>query len=187
MRMHFMALGTLMAITAPVAADEVEDSMRLALEAYQQGDVLGAKEEIDFVALLLAQQQAGALSEVLPSAFDGWSREESDDNMSLAAGMFGGGLFAGATYERGGETVELNVVADSPALTAMASLFTSSAVAGSMGKLKRINGHKAIAKPDGELQAMIANRFLVQVSGTASVEDKEAYFAAIDFDTLEAF
>ncbi len=186
MSKNLIALAMLITLTAPAGADEIEDSMKLALEAYQKGDVLGAKEEIDFVAQLLAQQQAGALSEVLPAPFDGWTREESE-NVSLAAGMFGGGLFAGATYERGGETVELNLVADSPALTAMASLFTSPAMASSMGTLKRINGHKTIENRDGELQAMIANRFLVQVSGTASAEDKEAYFTAIDFNALEAF
>lgn len=186
MKRSLIAFGVLAAMAAPASADEVEDSINLALQAYRSGDIAAAKEEVDFVAQLLAQQQASALSKLLPAPFDGWSREESD-NAGYGAGMFGGGLTAGATYERDDDTVELQLMGDSPMMTGMMAMFSSPAIASSMGTLKRINGHKTIVTHDGELQSVIANRFLVQVSGSASVEDKEAYFTAIDFDALEAF
>ena len=58
---------------------------------------------------------------------------------------------------------------------------------GSMGQVKRINRQKAVITQQGEVQAMINNRIFVQVSGQVPVEDKEAYFAAIDFRGLEDF
>lgn len=186
MKTSLIALAVLAATAMPVAADEIEDSLKLALEAYQKGDVVVAKEETDYAAQLLAQQQASALSNVLPAPFDGWSREDSED-VAMGAGMFGGGLMAGATYERDNDTVDMQIIADSPMMTAMASVFANPGMAGSMGKLRRIQGHKALETRDGELQALIHNRFLVQISGSASSADKEAYFTAIDFEAMAGF
>jgi len=44
----------------------------------------------------------------------------------------------------------------------------------------------AITK-EGEVRAMIDNRIFVQVTGRAPVEDKEAYFAAINLRGLKDF
>ena len=179
--------ASLTLLASPAGADEIEDSLKLALEAYQAGDVVEAKSEIDYAAQLLAQKRVESLSELLPAAFDGWSREEVDD-FAAGAAMFGGGLMAGAAYEKDRMTVELQVIADSPAMAAMGAMFTDPAMAGTMGgKLKRVGGHKVIQMSDGEFQALIANRFLIQISGSAPAEDKEAYFTAIDFAALEAF
>jgi len=174
-------------LASPAGADEIEDSIKLALEAYQAGNLVEAKSEIDYVAQLLAQKRAESLSDLLPAAFDGWSRKEVEE-FATGASMFGGGLMAGATYEKDRMTVELQVIADSPAMTAMGAMFANPALAGTMGgKLRRVGGQKIIETNDGQLQALIANRFLIQVSGSASAEHKEAYFNAIDFAGLEVF
>ena len=177
-----------MTVVQPAAADEIEESIATALEAYQAGDVAIAKSEIDYVAQLLSQKQAESLMTVLPAPFDGWSQEAKAGEAAAGMAMFGGGLSAGADYHRGGDNVEIQLLADSPMMAAMMTMFANPAMAGAAGgKLKRLAGQKVIETQDGEIQAMVHNRFLVQITGSASIEDKEAYFSAIDFDALSAF
>ena len=160
----------------------------MALEVYQSGDVAGAKSELDYVSQLLGQKQAEALTTILPAPFDGWSQEATSNEAAAGMAMFGGGLSAGADYRRDNENVEIQVMADSPMIAAMMGMFANPAIAGaSGGKLKRLSGQKVIETQDGEIQAMVHNRFMVQISGSASIEDKEAYFNAIDFDALQSF
>ncbi|MBB4266803.1 hypothetical protein [Roseospira visakhapatnamensis] len=172
--------------STPALADEIEDSIAAALEAYRAGDTNLAKEELDYAGQLLSQMKAEGLSAFLPDPMDGWTREDGD-TQALGAAMMGGGLTANAAYARGGERVEINLMADNPMVNAMAGMFANTTMMGAMGSLKRINGQKVVLTNDGEIQALINNRILVQVSGSAAVEDKEAYFAAIDMDGLKAF
>lgn len=170
----------------PTLADEIEDSITSALEAYRSGDMMAAKSEVDYAAQLLSQMRSEALMDILPAPFAGWSQEEAE-NAAFGAAMFGGGLTASADYRKDDRNVEIQVMADSPLLAAMASMFTNPAMIGGNGKLKRLDGHKVIETKGGELQAMVANRFMVQIGGSAPIEDKEAYFSAIDFDALSSF
>lgn len=172
----------------PAVADEIEETINTALEAYQAGDVSIAKSELDYAAQLLSQKQAESLMTVLPAPFDGWSQEAKAGEAAAGMAMFGGGLSAGADYRRAGDNVEIQVLGDSPMMATMMMMFTNPAMAGAAGgKLKRLAGHKVIETQDGEIQAMVHNRFMVQISGSASIEDKEAYFSAIDFDALSTF
>ncbi len=180
------ALTLALVPATPALADEVSDSIRAALEAYEAGDVTLAKEELDYAGQLLSQMKAEGLSAFLPTPMDGWSREDGE-TQALGAAMMGGGLTASATYTRAGERVEVSLMADNPMVTAMAGMFSSTAMMGAMGTLKRINGQKAVLTNDGELQALVNNRILVQVTGSGSTADKEAYFAAIDMDGLKDF
>ena len=49
-----MVAAVAIGLSMPAAADEIEDTIAAALEAYRAGDVKLAKEEIDFVQQLLA-------------------------------------------------------------------------------------------------------------------------------------
>lgn len=172
-----LALGA-----APVGADEVEESLELALEAYRAGDLTMAKEEIDFAAQLITQQKAAALGDYLPEPLPGWTRREEQGQ----SGGFGG-MNASATYLREGERVEVQFLANNQMVTAMAGVFSNPALMGSMGEMKRINRQKVLVNQQGELQTLIDNRIMVSISGNAPMEDKEAYFAAIDVRALEDF
>jgi hypothetical protein len=159
----------------------------MALDSYRSGDVAAAKSEIDYVAQLLTQKQSATLMNVLPQPFEGWSQEELE-NAAVGAAMFGGGLTASADYRRESENVEIQVMADSPMMAMVMGVFGNPALAGaSGGKLKRIGGHQVIATPDGEIQSVVHHRFMIQISGSATMEDKEAYFEAIDFNALQSF
>lgn len=180
------ALFAAFLVCLPAQADEVEESIAAALEAYRAGDIKGAKEEIDFAAQLIGQLKAEGLSEFLPAALDGWTREEGDDStQSMAA--FGGGQMAEARYTNGSDSVEIQLMADNQMVTAMGAMFSNVALMGSMGKVKRLNGEKIVITPQGEIQTLVANRIMVQISGSADTEAKEQYFSAIDMDGLKAF
>ena len=53
--------------------------------------------------------------------------------------------------------------------------------------MKRINRQKVLVKQDGSITAMIDKRIMIEVSGRAPAEDKEAYFKAIDIKGLEKY
>ena len=167
-------------------ADDIEDAIQAALEAYQAGDVSAAKEELDFASQLLSQAKAAGLADFLPEPLDGWERGEAE-SQAVGSAMMGGGLSASAAYTSGDKRVEIEMLADNPMVAAMAGMFSSTATMGAMGTVKRINRQTVILTNDGELQALVNNRILIQVRGDAPVEDMEAYFAAIDMDALKAF
>ncbi len=180
------AVALVLALGVPAAqADDVEDALELALEAYRAGDLTMAKEEIDFAAQLIQQKKAAALGDYLPEALPGWVRH---DDAGGSGGGFGG-MTASATYqtEDEGKRVDVQLMANNQMVTAMAAMFSNPAIMGSAGEMKRIGRQKVIVTDQGELQAIVDNRIMVNVSGSAPQEDKEAYFAAIDLRALEDF
>lgn len=178
------ALLMLSPLAAP--ADAIEDALTAALEAYRAGDFATAKEEADFAGTLLGQQKAAGLGGFLPAPFAGWTRQDGEAQ-AMGAALFGGGLTASATYSRGGETVEAQILADSPMIAGMAAMLGSPAMMASVGEVKRRGRHRYVAGHDGQVMALIGGRVLVQVEGSAAMADKIAYFEAIDLDALEAF
>lgn len=175
-----------LALALPASADDIEDSINAALKAYRAGDIKRAKEELDFAGQLLGQMKAEGLSEFLPEPLPGWTREDGDTDVQ-AMGMFGGGQMAGATYSDGSQRIEVQIMADNQMVTAMGAMFSSPAMMGAMGKVKRLGGEKVVILPEGELQALIDGRIMVQIMGAADAEAKEAYFEAIDLEGLNAF
>jgi hypothetical protein len=181
------ALLAAVLLAAPAAhADEIEDALTAALEAYRAGDVDAAKEEADFAATLLGQQKAAGLGDFLPAPFDGWTREDGDAQ-AMGAAMFGGGLAASATYTRDGETVEAQILADSPMVASMGAMLGSPAMMANLGEVRRSGSHRYVVTGDGQAMALIGGRVMVQIDGSASTADKIAYFEAIDLDALEKF
>ncbi|MEM8791267.1 MAG: hypothetical protein AAGE80_06600 [Pseudomonadota bacterium] len=173
-------------IAGPAAADEVSDTIRAALEAYEAGDVSVAKEELDYATQLLDQMKAEGLSNFLPEPLDGWTRTDTS-TQSAGAAAFIGGLIAEAEYAGAPGRVTIRMMADSPMVVSMAGVLGNSQLMGSMGTVKRINRQKLVVTPQGEIQALIDNRILVQIEGTAPEEDKLAYFEALDIAALKAF
>ncbi|MEM8622886.1 MAG: hypothetical protein AAGG47_05125 [Pseudomonadota bacterium] len=182
--MRAAAVMLAMGLIHPAAADEVEETLQAAIEAYRAGDIALAKDEVDFASSLLAKLKAAGLAAFLPEPFDGWTVSEEFAGAELAA-LFGGGLAATRTYRGDAGSVEISVMADNPMVASFGAMLANASVAGSMGALKRIAGQRVIVTPEGEMSALVASRFLVQMSGTAPAEELEAYFSAIDFDGLK--
>ncbi|MEM6357847.1 MAG: hypothetical protein AAF844_19485 [Pseudomonadota bacterium] len=173
-------------LAVPAAADEVEETLEAALEAYRAGDVATAQAEVEFASSLLAKLKAEGLAAYLPAPLEGWEMTEENSGAQMAA-LMGGGLVANRTYDGAEGDVVITLMADNPMVASLGAMFANAALAGSMGEMRRIAGQRAIVTPDGEINAMVANRFLVQIGGDAPVEAKEAYFGAIDFEALSSF
>ncbi|TVQ58454.1 MAG: hypothetical protein EA355_01900 [Rhodobacteraceae bacterium] len=187
-RIALLAAALTIAAATPAPADEVEAALEAALEAWRAGDARLAADELDYASTLMSQAKVAGLGGFLPAAFDGWTRE---DETSQAAGVpfFGGGGVANATYRRegGGETVSIEVTADSPMIAAMAAMFANPTMMAMQGEVRRAGRQRYVVSSDGDLTAMVDNRIMVQASGSASIEDKIAYFEAIDFAGLAAY
>ncbi|MEM6729251.1 MAG: hypothetical protein AAF618_12185 [Pseudomonadota bacterium] len=157
------ALLTALSLPAAASADEIEDALNAALEAYQAGDTTFALEELEFARIKLQELKADALIAFLPPPPPGWTRME-DDDMGAALGMMGGGAGAAASYtpEGGGASVKITLLADNPMVAGMAAMVAN---AGAMGaKLERVN-RQQFAIMDGQMTALVANRVLVQAEG----------------------
>ncbi|MEM1384804.1 MAG: hypothetical protein AAF713_17820 [Pseudomonadota bacterium] len=184
MKRFALAAVTAVLLAAPAVADEIEETLEAALEAYRAGDIKAAKEEVDFAAQLMAQQKAAGLADFLPEPLAGWTMEV-DDTQSVAA--FGGGMMASASYSNGNDRIDIQLMADNQMVNAMAAMFGNVAMMGSLGTVKRINRQKVVITNDGELQTMINNRIMVQIMGDGDAAVKEEYFKAMDIDGLVAF
>src|SRR5690625_4465407 len=167
-------------------AVEVEESIDAALESYRAGDIKCAQEELDFALQLLSQLKAEGLRAFLPDPLPGWEREDSDgDTAGLAA--FGGGQAASASYRTGSDTVEIQLLANNQMVGAMAGLFSGASMMGATGEVRRISGQRVTVDNAGDLQTMIDNRIMIQISGSADEAMKTEYFSKIDIDGLKDF
>ena len=130
------------------------------------------------------RRKAEGLKGFLPEPMDGWTRE---DNETQNVAAFGGGQVASARYSHGTDDVEIQLMADNQMVTAMAAMFGNAAMMGAMGTVKRINRQKLVVTNEGEVQSLINNRIMVQISGSADADTKLAYFEAMDMDGLKDF
>ncbi len=182
--MKTLATATALVLFLPVAApaDEIADTIRSALDAYETGDVQYATEELAYAQQLLRELKASGLSAFLPPAPEGWTRSD-DAEMSANMGFMGGGVGAKATYQKGDSRFEITLMADNPMVAAMGGMFANAAMMG----IRQVRvGRERFADQDGQLTALIGNRVLVQASG-APADVMVPVLQAIDFAALAAF
>jgi len=172
----------LIAFAAPAAADEVSDTLSSALQAYEEGDITYALEELDYAKQLMQAMKTDALAGFLPEAPDGWSREVSSE-MSSGLAMLGGGVGAEATYSNDIDSFTITLMANNPMVSAFGGMISNAGLMG--GKLVRV-GREKFLDQDGELTGLIDNRILIQASG-ADVDTMMPVLEAIDFKALKDF
>jgi hypothetical protein len=180
---RFFATTALILITATAAgADEVTDTLESAMNAYKEGDIKYALEELDYAKQLIMAMKTDALSAFLPEAPDGWTREvNSEMNASLA--FMGGGTGAEAEYSMGDQRFTITIMADNPMIAAFAGMIGNAGVMGA--KLERV-GRMKYMNQDGELSGLVDNRILIQAKG-APVEVMIPLLKQIDVKALEDF
>ena len=181
-RATFFAL-VLVAVANPTLADEVTDTLSSALEAYQDGDIDYALEELDYAKQLLQEMTTQELAGFLPEAPGGWTRELTDNGVTAGLSMMGGGAGAGAEYSNGVDTVEITLIADSPMVTMFAGMISNAGMLGM--KMHRV-GRQKFVEDDDELSGLIDNRILIQAKGAAP-EGMIPLLEDIDFKALEDF
>ena len=176
----------LILLALPVHADDVTDAIEQASTFYDAGKTMEAINQLDYAAQLIRQARGNALEDFLPEPLAGWSAEEAE-SASAGSAMLGGGTTVSRNYTRGGATVSVSFVTDSPMLSMFMGFMSNPMIASSQGgKLQTIGGQQAMVNPEG-VTMVVANRFLIQVQGSAEQADKIAYAKAINFDGLLSF
>lgn len=173
-----------MASTWASAADDVIDAIDQARKAYQGGDLTEAKQQLDLASQLIGQKNAEGFAKLLPAALPGWTAEKAESH-AMGSAMLGGASMASRTYRnQKGDTVDLSITGDSAMLMQFATMLNNPALAGTMGKLIKVGGQRAIQNQDGDVIMVIANKFVVNVQGSADAASKLAYANALDVAKL---
>jgi hypothetical protein len=171
------------AVLPAAAADDVIEAIDQARKAYQAGDLGEAKQSLDLASQLVGQKNAESFAALLPNALPGWKAEKAESS-SVGAAMFGAST-ATRRYTNGkGDQVEIQITGDSAMIAPMAQMLSNPQFAGAMGKLTRVGNQRAIVTNDGDVQMVVANKFLVMVNGSAPAADKLAYAQAVDVAKL---
>ena len=178
-----IALAFAGAIAVPALADDITDAIEQARKAYQSGDLANAKQSLDLASQLIGQKNAESFGTLLPNPLPGWKAEKVQ---TAAAGMVGfGASMASRSYVNGkGDNVEVQITGDSALVMQFAPLLANPQIAGAMGKIVRVGSQRAIQTGDGDIQMVIANKFLISVQGSADAAAKMAYAQAIDVAKL---
>lgn len=177
----FAAMTALMISAAPVSADDISDAIESALQAYKDGDNAYALDELKYAQQLLTALKQDELSQFLPDAPDGWTREINTE-MSAGLAVMGGGSGAEAEYDNGSDRFTITFIADSPMVMSMGAMIGNPALG---GKPIRV-GRAKFAERDGQLMGLVANRVLVQADG-ADPETMLELIKTIDMKGLGAF
>lgn len=169
--------------TAPALADDITDAIDQARKAYQSGDMANAKQSLDLASQLIGQKNAEAFATLMPNPLPGWKAEKAQAQ-SVGAVAFGGSV-ASRTYTNAkGDNVDVQITGDSALVMQFAPLLANPQFAGAMGKIVRVGQNRAIQTPDGDINMVVANKFLVTVQGSADGAAKLAYAQAVDVAKL---
>ncbi|MDW7772837.1 MAG: hypothetical protein SCH71_08110 [Desulfobulbaceae bacterium] len=190
----FLVLAVFSFVTAAFSiaavADDITDYINEALEYYQDGKYSDAVSSLNFAEQLIQQKKSSGLEAFLPEPLSGWNADVATSQAANSA-MLGGGISAERQYNKGNSSLRIQIMADSPMLQGVMMMMSNPMFATSDGgKMERIGKQKAIVKFDpnnrqGELQVVVANRFMVTVEGSGITEnDLKEYAGAIDYDKL---
>jgi hypothetical protein len=172
-----------MSVAAAFAADDVLDAIESARKAYQSGDLGNAKQSLDLASQLIGQKNAEAFAALLPAPLAGW---KADKVQTAAVGNIGfGASTASRTYTNNkGENVDVQITGDSALVTQFATLLANPQIAGAMGKIVRVGSQRGIQNAEGDVNMVIANKYMVVVSGSADAAAKMVYAQAVDVTKL---
>jgi hypothetical protein len=173
------------AAAAPAfAADDILDAIDAARKAYQAGDMQNAKQSLDLASQLIGQKNAETFAALLPAPLPGWKADKAQAN-AVGMAMLGGASAASRNYTNDkGDNVEVSITGDSAAIMQLAPMLANPALAGAMGKLVKVGSQRAIQTNDGDVMMLVANKFMINVQGSADAAAKLAYAQAIDVAKL---
>ncbi len=188
MTVRTLALALLMGGVAlfPARADDVTDQINAALSAYGRKDLPKAIAGLEAALSVLRQSRADSYGALLPAAPAGWTADDVE-TVSIGAAIAGGGTGASRNYHKGGDTVTVSILADSPLLQAVSALASSGMAALGGVRTQIVNGRRTMyMKDDGAFTTIVGDRVLVRVEGKGQPEDTlKQFLTAIDFPAVE--
>jgi hypothetical protein len=165
------------------AADDILEAIDQGRKAYQAGDLSNAKQQLDLASQLIGQKNAEGFAKLLPEPLPGWTAEKAQ-SQAAGAVMFGASA-ASRSYTNGnGEQVEVSITGDSAMLMQFATMLNNPALAAAMGKLVKVGGLRAIQNQQGDVMLVVANKYVVNVQGSADSAAKLAYANAVNVAKL---
>lgn len=185
MRFQRMILcAAMLAAAMPAfAADDILDAMDQARKSYQSGDLAAAKQSLDLASQLIGQKNAEGFAALLPEPLSGWKGEQAQTS---SVGQIGfGASVASRRYENAkGDSVEVQITGDSAMIMQFATLLNNPGIAGAMGKIVKVGNQRAIQTREGDVNVVVAGKFLVTVNGSADAASKMSYAQAVNYDKL---
>jgi hypothetical protein len=188
MNIRVMTLWLLIASVPllPARADDVTDQINEALTAYGRKDLPTAIAGLEAALNLMRQSRADTYGALLPAAPAGWTADDVE-TVSVGVAMAGGGTGASREYHKGGATVKVSILADSPLLQVVSALASSGIAAMGGMRTQIVNGRRTIyMKDDGAYTTIIGDRIMVRVEGKGQPEDVlKQFLTAVDFAAVE--
>ncbi|WP_231388508.1 hypothetical protein [Pseudooceanicola algae] len=166
----------------PAQADEITDTLESAREAYEQGDLSYALDELDFARQKMLAMRTDVLLDLLPPAPDGWERQVNDE-MGAGMAMMGGGLGAEADYIGPEESVTVTIMAQNPLIASISAMVSNAAAFGA--RIERVGREKFMLQDD-VLQGMVGGNVLVKAEG-GTPGQMIALLESMDFRALQDF
>lgn len=183
MKLRVLVSAALIACAAPAFADDITDAIDQARKAYQSGDLASAKQSLDLASQLVGQKNAEGFATLLPAPLPGWKAEQAQTT-SLGQVGFGASTASRSYNNDKGDNVEVTITGDSALIMQYATLLNNPGIAGAMGKIIRIGNMRAIQTREGDINAVVANKFLVTVTGSGDPDSKMKYAQGVNYDKL---
>ena len=178
-----IALAIAATLAGPVRADDILDALDQARKSYQAGDLANAKQSADLASQLIGQKNAESFVALLPKPLPGWTADEAQAT-AIGSTAFGASNARRNYTNANGDHVDVQITGDSAMIAQLAPIMANPQFAGAMGKIVRVGNQRAIQNPQGDIHVVVANKFLVVVSGSAPAAAKMSYAQAIDFAKL---
>ena len=183
LRPLFVAL-VLFAMAVPaLAADDVLDAIDAARKAYEAGELSKAKQSLDSASQLVGRKNAERFETLLPQPLPGWTADKPE-SASVGIAIFGSSTASRRYSNDKGEHVEVRITGDSALVTQFAKLLINPSIGGIFGKIIDVGTQRALQTPEGTINIVIDDKFMVTIEGSAGADAKRAYAQAIDVDKL---
>ncbi len=188
------AIIPLVLMSSIALADEITDQIKLGLTAYEDKDYRTAVDELKFAIAQLEKLKREQNQKLLPEPLEGWKAEDTSDSggNQMAMAMMGGGTSMKGSYSRDNESVEIEILANSPLLPMMTMMLSNPAMlAGDKNtepfRYKKSKGMKKTEANTVEITLLLAGQIMVKVVGE-NLKDEKAlmqYLDAIDMAKLK--
>jgi hypothetical protein len=186
-------LATIALMQSSVHADAITDQLNEVIKMYEDKDYKASMDELKFITAEIQKLDSTENQKLLPAPLEGWSVENGDNGAQVAMSMLGGGgTSMQATYKKGKESIEIQILANSPMLAMMAMAINNPALMSADPsttpyRYKRNKGVKKINGTQTEITLLISGQIMIKLDGDNLVDDKvlETYLDAIDIKKLK--
>ncbi|HEX2526347.1 MAG TPA: hypothetical protein VHL31_08590 [Geminicoccus sp.] len=175
MRLSFFAVCMLVCTASlPAAADQVTDQLDLGKKYYEEGDLTGAINELQFAIQDIRSQLSARYRAGFPDAPAGWVAADGSEDNSAAMAMFGGGTSVARTYtQQGGEgVIDATISVDNPMIQGLAAMLNNPAIMAANPAARRVRvGRENVlvqleeGGDSGEATLVLGGRMLLQLQG----------------------